>query len=286
MDIRHTLASMLIALLMQAGVFALIVIVARFHVNRAGHRRSLAFVRALPWHDRDAVVLLAVFIGAQCLSMLAGPVIVTENEIPPEATATVVLLGQVLIFPLAALIVFAVLARRRGVPCATFFGIHDWREAIRRSGFGLLCYLAVLPFVAAAAIGAAAVLESANYPMTQQPVLDFLMSSQYPGWLRLTVILIAVTVVPLVEEIIFRGVFLPIALRRASAPVAVASISFIFAAMHMHIPSLAPLFVLAAFFSTAYLITGSLAVPIVMHALFNGVSIAAMLLMGESASFF
>ena len=51
-----------------------------------------------------------------------------------------------------------------------------------------------------------------------------------------------------------------------------------FALIHFHVPALVPLFVLAASFAVAYIVTESLWVPFVMHALFNGMNIGLILL--------
>jgi CAAX amino terminal protease family. len=47
----------------------------------------------------------------------------------------------------------------------------------------------------------------------------------------------------------------------------------IFAAIHAHIPSLAGLFVLAVTLTLVYQSTGSLWTPMLMHALFNAVTV-------------
>jgi membrane protease YdiL (CAAX protease family) len=51
-------------------------------------------------------------------------------------------------------------------------------------------------------------------------------------------------------------------------------VSAIFALSHAHLPSLVPLFALAIGLALAYELTGSLLVPIGMHALFNAVMVA------------
>jgi membrane protease YdiL (CAAX protease family) len=44
------------------------------------------------------------------------------------------------------------------------------------------------------------------------------------------------------------------------------------------VPSIVPLFVLATGFAVGYIVTESLWVPVVMHALFNGMNIGLLLL--------
>jgi membrane protease YdiL (CAAX protease family) len=94
-----------------------------------------------------------------------------------------------------------------------------------------------------------------------------------PRWLVVYLVFVAVTVAPLVEEMLFRGVALPILERDFGTRAAVLLVSAVFAAIHFHLPSMAPLLVIAAGFAVAYVRTGSLLVSITMHALFNGVNI-------------
>ena len=55
-----------------------------------------------------------------------------------------------------------------------------------------------------------------------------------------------------------------------------------FAIVHMHVGSLLPLWMLAVLFCLAYEITGCLLVPMLLHAIFNAVSIIAMLFVDKA----
>lgn len=84
----------------------------------------------------------------------------------------------------------------------------------------------------------------------------------------------AAIVAPFVEEILFRGFLYP-TLKRYSQPlVALVVTASIFAAIHLHLPALLPLFVLSCLLTVAYELCGSLWVPILVHAGFNAVNIA------------
>ncbi len=286
MNLRQTIGGMLIGLLLQAGIFAIVALVLRHRAQRERHARAMASVRLLPWFDTDAISLLVVFIGAQVLALLLGPLFARFDNSPTDEIPLVVMMTQVLFFPAIGLAAIAHLARRRGIRTGSWYGLGDWRKNLRVLGNGGLYYLAMMPAVSITALFFALFLQTVGYPLDRQPIINLLMDPSQPAWLRMQIVIIAVTLVPIIEESIFRGVFLPLALRRASPPVAVACVSFIFAALHMHIPSFAPLFVLACAFSTAYLQTGSLAVPIIMHALFNAISIAVLILIGDTPGMF
>ena len=106
-----------------------------------------------------------------------------------------------------------------------------------------------------------------------QNVAEIMLQARDP--LTLTYLLLLATVLaPLYEECLFRGIVLPVLLRRMGTGPAIALTSLIFAAIHMHLPSLAPLFVVSVGFSLASLYTGSLWAAVCMHSLFNGVNLA------------
>jgi uncharacterized protein len=93
---------------------------------------------------------------------------------------------------------------------------------------------------------------------------------------RITIIVLAVAVAPVAEEFVFRfflyGVF-----RRYFGRLAGLILSaLLFAAVHAHLPSFAPLFALAACFTLAYEWSGSILVPMSMHCLFNSLTLTAL----------
>lgn len=90
--------------------------------------------------------------------------------------------------------------------------------------------------------------------------------------------IVAVVIAPLMEEIIFRGFLYGVVKRFTDRWFSTFFTALFFAAVHQHVGSLFPLFVLAIGLAVAYEATGCLFVPIFMHAIFNGYNIGAMLL--------
>ena len=99
------------------------------------------------------------------------------------------------------------------------------------------------------------------------------------SWLKAALILMSVLVVPLYEEIVFRGVIFPFLLRKWGFAPSVIMVSAAFGLIHFHIPSLFPLFLLSVALCIAYYRTGSLWISIGFHALFNGISIVVLTLL-------
>ena len=86
--------------------------------------------------------------------------------------------------------------------------------------------------------------------------------------------LLAVVGAPISEELVFRGIALPLAAKHLGPVPAVFAISLVFSLIHLNAASTLPLFVLAIGLSIAYIYTQSIAVPIIMHACFNAVNLS------------
>ena len=93
---------------------------------------------------------------------------------------------------------------------------------------------------------------------------------------RVWIILLAVTVAPLAEEFFFRFFLYGVVKRYFGRGVGVVASALLFAAVHAHLPSFAPLFVLGICFTIAYEWSGSLLVCMTMHALFNALALIAL----------
>jgi membrane protease YdiL (CAAX protease family) len=93
---------------------------------------------------------------------------------------------------------------------------------------------------------------------------------------RVLIILLAVSLAPIAEEFIFRFFLYGVAKRYFGRGIAVIVSSLLFAAVHAHLPSFAPLFVLGACFAIAYEWSGSILVSMMMHALFNACTLTAL----------
>jgi membrane protease YdiL (CAAX protease family) len=85
----------------------------------------------------------------------------------------------------------------------------------------------------------------------------------------LTIFVAAVVVAPLVEEFLFRGYFYGVLKRYVGGLPSGLFTAALFAAVHTNLASLTSLFILAVCFTIAYESSGSLLVPMSMHAIFN-----------------
>ena len=90
--------------------------------------------------------------------------------------------------------------------------------------------------------------------------------------LKIAIIISAVVVAPLVEEIIFRGYIYPVLKRFTHPAFSCVMTSLLFAVIHTNVEGLISLFFLAIVLTMFYEKTKSIWVPILMHSIFNGVN--------------
>lgn len=183
--------------------------------------------------------------------------------------------------PVVALCGVAFILKRRHLTFRQAFGIKK-KSLMLNLKQGAICYLAIMPFVMVASLIYMKILERCGVDIGHQPVIEMLVDPIYPTWIQFTIVILAVLSAPIIEELIFRGIMLPIALKRMSPLLAIFFVSILFAAVHTHIPALVPILVLALGLSVGYIITGSIIVPMVAHGIFNTVSISVLLLMKDA----
>ena len=93
---------------------------------------------------------------------------------------------------------------------------------------------------------------------------------------RVLIIILAVAIAPIAEEFFFRFFLYGVLKRYFGRSVGVVVSALLFAAVHAHLPSFAPLFVLGICFTIAYEWSGSLLVSMTMHAVFNALALTAL----------
>src|SRR6266404_63379 len=172
---------------------------------------------------------------------------------------------------IAVLFGFVAFFRRRGVDWQQAVGLHR-KPPLQAIGFGGIFFLAVLPPLAVVFPVCAKLCRVFHIEETPQDVVDMLASS---GSTLVVVVIVAfaITVAPVFEEFLFRGFAYPALKQRWGTWRALALVSAAFAAIHLHVPSLGPLFALAIGLGLSYEFTGSLLAPITMHALFNATNV-------------
>ena len=145
---------------------------------------------------------------------------------------------------------------------------HDWLNGMRGGERCLELICREFPEAELYTLLYRLVLQSFGVEVNLQDQVE-LMGGTTSGAVRLYYLFLAGVLAPVVEELLFRGLLFPVLLQRLPLWLSLVVVSVLFAAIHVHLPSMAPLFVLSFAFCLAYLGTGSLWAPIVMHSLFN-----------------
>lgn len=266
-------AGVFFLLLICAGIamdFALLVYFMKRPARPAGWAPGLA-QRALS--GRLILVLVLIFAGLYVANSWVYSRLFDTVEIEPS-----ILFFQALFLEIPALaILFGTLGFLK-IPLDEALGLTR-KKTLRLLGLSALLYLAAMPLLWFYNLLYQIFLEQLGHGFTLQEVTQ-VFQIPLPWPTRSALIFIAVIGGPVFEEIMFRGILLPWAVRHAGLWPGVALVSALFAAMHLHLDSLLPLFLLSAMFCVAYARTRSLWVPIGMHALFNGVTVIILTLTG------
>ena len=263
-----------------AGIAADIFLLVRLRLRPPDWAERAGALRSRTWQLDDALFILLVLVGMRVVLLLLGggsaDAALSASAEPGQDFFWPVVFSTATLHGMALLLVLTLLAARRASWGAAF-GFSS-RGVARRIGQGALSYLAVMPPVMAAWVVTVVVAVSLGVKPEKQLIMQLLERFGSPR-LYAFIGIMAVAGAPFVEEILFRGVGLPVLARYAPPARAVVWMSLCFAVIHFHLPSLLPIFVLGVGLSLAYLATGDLLVPVVMHAAFNAVSLAAAVLL-------
>lgn len=139
---------------------------------------------------------------------------------------------------------------------------------------GAATFLIALPVLITSAKAWEIFLRLAGLPTEKQDLIGMFVNAKSP-WMLAIMILLAVGIAPLGEELVFRAGLFRYFRTRMPHGIALVVPAIFFASLHVNwvtlqgLSSLVPLIVLACIFSLAYERTGHIGTPIVAHALFN-----------------
>jgi len=159
------------------------------------------------------------------------------------------------------------------------FGLEPSRLP-NAAGTGLLWLLITYPLILAAQALVQKIFGSADD--SQMIVKYFLEHPDFKH--RAAVIFMAVIMAPVAEEVIFRGYLYGVIRRYGGRVPALLTSSLLFAAIHVHLPSLLGLGILAIILCLVYERTGSLWASMTMHAAFNALTIVVLILWPDAIS--
>lgn len=233
-------------------------------------------LRSKCWQIPDALRIMLILVLLQILTSVLHRGVVKLHLVSEGNDEISAVFIQGILFQLGALLAIAHFTRRHKSSWSGAFGmtLPGLKQAV---GQGIGCYIGIMPVIVVTSILYQLFLYVAGYPVTMQDVVALFMEP-HSAWSLLLLLLMAVVLAPLAEEMLFRGILMPALMKKTGTGAAVAISSALFALSHMHLPSLAPIFVLSLALSLLYIYSGSLWSAIMLHAVFNGVSIGILVL--------
>ena len=145
------------------------------------------------------------------------------------------------------------------------FKIKPLKESIYQ---GFKGWIMIIPFVLLTSLIMNLIIEN---QAGSNPLLEIVLNNN--NYLAFVLLFFTTTLIaPLFEEIIFRGVLLPILARDYGKTIGILISSFVFALAHLSLNEFPPLFVLGIGLATTRLISGRLSSSIVMHSFWNGLT--------------
>jgi len=167
----------------------------------------------------------------------------------------------------------------RNVPAFALFGLRDqafWPVVGKAAGYLAAAYPPVL-------LCNVLMQMTLGEEAKKQAIMDYFVDA-VEHWNRGSMIataVIGVCIAPVLEETIFRGYFYGTLRRHFGPLVGIVVNASLFAAIHGNLLGLPALFVLAVCLTLAYEATGTLFVPMAMHAAFNGITLGLTFLGAE-----
>jgi len=273
--------SLMLGLLL-AGVFAWVLFLLRFRRSGFAVPMQMNPLQERHWSHTDLVIAVAWIGGALLVFAVVG-FYLRRSGMSAQGLHTVAALQNTFLQLLVAVVLW-VRMRAAGSTLLGSFGI----PGACRMRLSLMLhqafkwYIVSLPGVFVAALISQGLFAPRGGDRMFQPVLELFTDTATPFWFRWWIAGVAVLAAPVIEEAFFRGVMLPVLLRKYAVWPAIVGCSLLFALVHGHTPAILPLFVFGLGLGGAYLYTGNLLVPICMHALFNGVNLLVLLLYGNA----
>src|SRR5580700_4265664 len=217
------------------------------------------------WVDLVLASLVVVLIVSQILAATGSVSQTVPDNVDTRTMVLSVLIWWGLILgPILLSLAF------RGFKLGSVFGI-DRMPVGRSLLLGISLLISAYPTVFAVGV-LTSVLLKIN-PTTDVQEVMRIFENETAATQRIPIILLAVVIAPVAEELAFRGYLYGVIKRYFGAVPALVLSGILFALIHLNLPSFFPLLVLGWVFALAYELSGSLLVPMTMHALFNALNL-------------
>jgi len=221
-------------------------------------------------------VLIGEVLLPQLLQRPLQTILLREIGSTALAQGVEVLLLYLALTVVPLLLLWRLLSGASGIPSGGWLQ-WGWRPPATALRQALQMLLLVLPVVA---LGGWLVDTLWSDPGGSNPMLELVLQGSDP-WALACFAFTAVVVAPFFEEILFRGVLLPVLGTWLGPTGAVALSAALFAAAHLSLGEWIPLFLLGIGLGVLRLRSGRLASCVLLHAFWNGLTFANLLLLGS-----
>ena len=241
----------------------------RYYRNRPLHHPEVDHpLRMRPWQGRDILLIILFYIAIHALlPALLSPAGFMDDD-PQPLRPGVLWLNIALQIAGLAFILWLAASRHGG--WRTAFGAQS-EQALPPLRLAAIIYLALWPVQAIATPLYHGLLRLLDVTIDLQEPLYMLMESDSAAVIA-GLLFLALVLAPVVEELFFRGILLPVFRRRLGIWPAIIISSLIFALIHFHIPSFAGLFIVSVACCLAAIWGRSVAPAIWLHAVFNAIN--------------
>lgn len=182
---------------------------------------------------------------------------------------------RILLPPLAVLLTSSIIIFRVSpeIPVSRKFGVRPgpfpWKTTF-------LYWLFLYVFLLLVSSAVRTLSDRFGLSLPEQDVVRILATSDAGG--KILIVLSAVLIAPVTEELAFRHIFFSRAAYWAGGGTAAVLTAILFSALHGNLLQAPSLFFMSLILQAAYGKTGKLTVPILIHSLFNAVSVILILL--------
>ena len=195
-----------------------------------------------------------------------------QSAMPAMPSTKIIVLNITIYACSCAAAVFFCLSNLK-ISCAEFFLPTAVCSAWSAIAKGLLYGLAAIPPVLLLSVLTQALLNALGFQTQEQMIFEWLADATCSNATRFFIMFAAVIVAPVIEEAIFRGMLFKTLLKTRTFLFAAGLSGLYFAVIHCSISDIPSLFLLGCMFSAGYAQTASILTPIVMHLMFNLVSL-------------
>lgn len=257
------LGSIVFALYLLAAVFVFVSLIRQIRARKPVAEFSIAGpTRTFDWPE--------ALLAAGLISFLLLNVFTAISRPERSSLGSGDLIAN-LLFVIVVVLLIATFLRLRGFDLESLGGFSRI-NFVRAVSTGVILLFFTYPLLG---IAESIVQSLFGLGSSKQEIVDLFTSSDTLGQ-RIVIVILAVVVAPMAEEFIFRFFLYRVFKRYFGIGLAVLVNALLFAAVHTHLPSFAPLFVLGVCFTLGYEWSGSILVSMTMHALFNGVQLTVL----------